>query len=92
MKASDQEQNPMEIFVLWHSYIDEDGRDHEMMLGIYSTRAKAEQAVELLRDKPGFRDYPEGFEIAEGKVDRTSMTEGFIRAWGDEEPENDPRS
>jgi hypothetical protein len=82
----------MEIFVLWHSYLDEDGRDHEMMLGIYSTRAKAEQAVELLRDKPGFRDYPEGFEIAEGTLDRTSMTEGFIRAWGDEESENDSGS
>ena len=68
----------MEIFVLWHSYIDEDRRDHEMMLGIYSTRAKAEQALELLRGKPGFRDYPEGFEIAEGELDRTSMTEGSL--------------
>jgi hypothetical protein len=52
--------------------------------GVYSTRAKAEQAVDLLREKPGFRDYAEGFEIAEGELDRTSMTEGFIRACGDE--------
>ena len=61
-----------------------------MMLGMYSTRVRAEQAIELLRDKPGFRDCPEGFEIAEGELDRTSMTEGFIRARGDEESENDP--
>jgi hypothetical protein len=63
-----------------------------MTLGVYSTRTKAEQAVELLHNKPGFRDYPEGCEIAEGKLDRTSMIEGFIRAWGNEEPESDPRS
>jgi hypothetical protein len=77
----------MDIYVLWHSYNDEDGREHEMMLGVYSTREKAEAGLSQLRDKPGFRDYPNGFEIARGTLDRTSMTEGFVRAWGDEESE-----
>jgi hypothetical protein len=60
-----------------------------MMLGIYSTRERAEQGLELLRDKPGFRDYPVGFEIQEGAVNETYMTEGFVFAWGDEEPEDE---
>ncbi len=49
-------------------------------------RAKAEQAVALLRNKSGIRDYPHGFEIQDATIDRTYMTEGFVFAWGDEEP------
>ena len=41
-----------------------------------------------MRGKPGFREYPEGFEINEGTVDRTYMTEGFATVWGDETSDN----
>jgi hypothetical protein len=41
----------------------------------------------LLRDKPGFRDYPDGFEILEGPIDETFWLEGFLSLWGDEEPD-----
>jgi len=58
------------------------------MLGIYSTQEKAERALALLRDKPGFRDYPDGFEIQDATIDRIYMTEGFVFAWGDEGPSN----
>jgi hypothetical protein len=74
------------VHVLWHRCTDEEGRDHELMLGIYSTQEKAEQALALLRDKPGFRDYPDGFEVQDATIDRTYMTEGFVFAWGDEAP------
>jgi len=56
------------------------------MLRIYSTHEKAELALALLRNRPGFRDYPDGFEIQDAIIDRTYMTEGFVFAWGDEEP------
>ncbi|MGH7033818.1 MAG: DUF7336 domain-containing protein [Stellaceae bacterium] len=69
------------VYVLWHDHVDEQGCDHDMMLGIYSTEEKAKEALELLRDKPGFKGYPDGFEIARGIIDRTSMLEGFITVY-----------
>jgi homoserine kinase type II len=66
------------VYVLWHYRTDERGCDHDKMLGIYTTRAKAEEGLALLRDKPGFRDYPDGFEILEGELDTTGLLEGFI--------------
>jgi hypothetical protein len=75
--------NPV-TYELWHDRYD--GRqDHDKLLGVYSGRAKAEEALALLRDKPGFRDHPEGFEILDGPLDQTSWLEGFVSVWGDEE-------
>ena len=68
---------PMQIYVLWHSYRDEEGRDTEMHLGVYSSRKNAEESLAFLRTKPGFRDHPNGFEIKEGILDRTYITEPF---------------
>jgi hypothetical protein len=71
---------------LWH--LRYDGReDHDKLLGVYSTKEKAEQALAVLRDKPGFGDYPGGFEILEGPIDQTYWLEGFMSLWGDEEPD-----
>ena len=67
------------VYALWHMREDEDGFDHELMLGIFSTEEKAESAVESLKDKPGFKDYPHGFEIHEYMIDgRVQMDEGFV--------------
>lgn len=74
-------------FHLWHERYD--GRqDHEKLLGVYSTSERAEAAQALLRDKPGFRDYPDGFEIfTSNRMDGTGWEEGFVSVWGDEEPD-----
>ena len=80
----------MDIYELSHCRIDEDGRDDERVLGIYSTFEKAEQGLALLHDLPYFRDYPDGFEILDGKIDETDMREGFVIVWGDEEPDSNP--
>ena len=71
---------------LWHQRYD-GHQDHDKLLGVYSTKEKAEQAVAQLRVKPGFRDYPEGFEILEGPIDETYSLEGFVSVWGDEGPD-----
>lgn len=73
---------------LWHRHTDEEGRDHDKLLGIYSTQERAEIGLALMRGKPGFQEYPDGFEINEGTVDRTYMTEGFVTVWGDETSDN----
>jgi hypothetical protein len=53
-------------------------RDYDKSLGIYSTLEKTEQGLAGLREKPGFRDYPYGFEITYGRIDETYETEGFV--------------
>jgi len=76
---------PKTFYELCHMRVDDEDRDYDKLLGIYSTQEKAEEGLALLRDKPGFRDHPDGFEINEGPMNKTDMTEGFITVWGDEE-------
>lgn len=52
-------------------------------------RRRQRAALEQLRTRPGFKDYPDGFYIHRQRVDAAGWDEGFIRAWGDEEPETD---
>jgi hypothetical protein len=78
-------------YALWHCRTDEKGHDAERLLGVYSTREKAEQGLSLIRDKPYFRDFPECFEILEGGLDETYMREGFATVWGHEEPDPNPQ-
>ncbi len=80
------------LYVLWHSYQPDPEVDHdeEKFIGIYSTEDKARAVMELLQTKPGFRDYPDYFEIHPQRVDATSWDDGFVRLWGDEEREQEP--
>lgn len=84
----------MILYMLWHSYQPDLDIDHdeEKFIGIYSTEEKAKAAMEKLRTQPGFRDYPDGFEIHPQRVDATAWDDGFARLWGDEEPEPEPGS
>ena len=66
------------VYLLWHVHTDDDDVDDEKLIGVYSTEEKAKDAIERLKEKPGFRDYPDGFEICDDVVDRDSWTEGFI--------------
>jgi hypothetical protein len=65
------------VYVLWHSYEDPPGREEDKLIGIYSSRQLAEDALARVRDKPGFRDYPDGFLIDEMTLDRDSWVQGF---------------
>lgn len=71
----------MKVYVLWHIHTIEDDygeHDDEKLIGIYSTKEKAETAIEGHKDLEGFRDCPsECFEIDEYEVDQTGWTEGF---------------
>jgi hypothetical protein len=37
--------------------------------------------VYVLWHCPGFQDYPDGFEIADATLDRTSLLEGFVMVY-----------
>jgi homoserine kinase type II len=66
------------VYPLYHSRPIDDDEEDEKLVGIYSSRAQAEAAIERLRDKPGFRDFPDGFHIYEDELDRDGWTEGFL--------------
>jgi len=58
---------------------DEDPASGVRRVGVYSTKKKAEEAIERLKPKPGFRDWPGGFRIAYSNVDCIgAWEEGFI--------------
>jgi hypothetical protein len=70
------------IYELWHFPIgphddfDEDGESK--IIGIYSSEANAKAAIERLRLKPGFRDWPGGFRIFDRWLDHDGWPEGYV--------------
>jgi hypothetical protein len=81
------------VYVLLHSYEDERPGEHVKLLGVYSARNLAEAAVQRLREKPGFKDFPflvyptsaqsdNGFYIDEYVLDGDHWTDGFERVEG----------
>ena len=71
----------MDVFMLWHVYELRDDfgiHDEEKLIGVFSSEANAQEAIEHLKDKEGFRDLPLCcFEIHKTKVDRIGWEDGF---------------
>ncbi|MDB5736223.1 MAG: dihydroorotate dehydrogenase [Alphaproteobacteria bacterium] len=66
------------VFQLDHVYEQYNGDDETKSLGLYSSREKAEQAIERYKSLPGFRQYPDAFVIYECTLDwDAAWTEGF---------------
>jgi len=63
-------------FILHHSY-EMDGYDQTKLIGLYTSHAEAEQAIERLKDQPGFRDYLDAFSIEEYELNKDHWIEGF---------------
>jgi hypothetical protein len=54
--------------------------DKEKIIGVYSTEALAKQAIERLKDKPGFLDFPSWWWIDHITLNKDSWTDGFVTA------------
>ncbi|MDB5602135.1 MAG: hypothetical protein JWN71_4179 [Xanthobacteraceae bacterium] len=65
------------VYLLWHTRELEDGHDEDKLVGVYSNAAMAKAAQQRKLQYPGFRDFPDGFEISKYTVDKDSWTEGF---------------
>ena len=65
------------VFILWHCHEVGETTD-EKLVGVYKTRSDAELAINRLKDKPGFVDNLDGFEIHEYVIGRDGWTEGYI--------------
>lgn len=60
----------MVVYYLSHSILVEEPDIYDTnSIGFYSTKEKAEQVIEEYKKLPGFKDYPDCFEIEEMEVD-----------------------
>ena len=68
------------VFVLWHTHFDEslDEGEDVKLIGVYSTKELAENALVRMSKVEGFRDHTAGCEISEYKIDKDNWTAGFI--------------
>jgi homoserine kinase type II len=67
------------VYLLQH--VRSDDEDSCKTIGIYSSDEEARAAIVRLRDKPGFRDYPEGFSIGPYPLNKDHWVDGFGNAW-----------
>ena len=66
------------IYYLYHvRYEDTDDEDVKV-IGIYSLRKQAKLAIERMKKKPGFIDFPNGFQIIPSVLNRAEWLEGFV--------------
>lgn len=49
------------------------------IVGLYSSRVLAEEAMDRARGLPGFAQEPEGFTIEQYELDRDHWPRGFVR-------------
>jgi hypothetical protein len=80
------------VYLLYHIHCsDDEDEEDQKFIGVYSTEEKAKDAIERLKPRPGFRDFPDDFQIFESVVDRDGWTEGFISfdqaTYGGREPD-----
>jgi hypothetical protein len=66
------------VFLLWFVREEDEGDDDGLLIGVYRSELGANSAIERLRSKPGFINYPEGFQIHSRELDKDSWCEGFI--------------
>ena len=68
-----------EVFLLWHVHVDPDlpGGEDSKLLGVYSNFENALAAQNDSMKLPGFKDFPESFEIVSYTLDKREWTGGF---------------
>jgi len=69
-----------EVYLLWFHTEGEEDEDNALLIGVYDSETAARLAIERLKNKPGFVDFPQGFRIYPRELGQDSWTEGFVRA------------
>jgi hypothetical protein len=72
-----------QMYGLWFVRERNEGGDIELLIGMYETEADAKAAIDRLEGKPGFVDFPNGFQVHTYELGRDSWVDGFV-----EEPDS----
>jgi homoserine kinase type II len=67
------------VYMLWFVQEQEISADIELLIGVYATDGEARAAIERCKDKPGFIDHPDGFQIHGRTLGVEDWADGFIR-------------
>ncbi len=69
------------VFVLEHSRYKDDDKKNEVedfkLIGVFATEQEANAAIEQLKSKSGFKDYPNGFHIDAYPIGQINWSQGF---------------
>ncbi|MFF0541297.1 hypothetical protein ACFYTF_00490 [Nocardia thailandica] len=71
-------QDALDVYIVDHWYELDSGEDVVRTIGIYSSEATADEAIERARLLPGFRDRPHDFHVNRFSVGQDNWSEGFI--------------
>jgi homoserine kinase type II len=66
------------VFILWYVHAPDTDYEEAFLIGVYRTEEDAEAAIERLRDRKGFKDAPQGFQISPCKLNEDQWTEGNL--------------
>ena len=72
-----QDKKDIVLYELSHEYTDSEGYDNFIVFGVYSTYDEAEFIKNKKAQEIPYIDYPEGFLIADSKIDICGWSEGF---------------
>lgn len=67
----------MNVFILFHTAIHPENGEDVKLIGVFSSRSRAEKAIDQKKNEKGFCDHPNGFHIDELTVDRVQWSSGF---------------
>ena len=66
------------VYMLWFEQERDDCDDCELFIGVYSTEAEAQAAIERVKGEKGFAEFPKGFHIYPYELNKDHWTKGFI--------------
>jgi hypothetical protein len=66
------------VFVLQHVHSADGDVEDVKLIGVYSSREKAQEAVARLGRAPGFSDAQDAFHIDEYRIDQDHWAEGYV--------------
>jgi hypothetical protein len=67
-----------EVFLLTHTHVLPGEQEDVKLIGVFSSRERAQGAVLRARMRPGFANAPEGFHVQRYEIDKEHWAEGFF--------------
>ena len=68
------------VWLLWFEHEREVEKHTRLFLGFYRTEEAAKAEVDRLKGQPAYRDYPQGFNAYESKLDKDCLCLGYPKS------------
>ena len=66
-------------YLLWFVQEQDVAADIELLIGVFATDTDARATIDRLKNKPGFVDFPEGFQIHVSEIGKNNWEDGFVK-------------